>query len=211
MAVVSISRQFGAGGRTLGVLVAAELEYHFLHESQLDQLADKAAGGAPSDEASHSQYHRQVVELLTSLAPSNFMDRWTGGEGDDKGHIQRLTQVIQELADEGKVVMLGRGSQFILRYRPDTVRVLLVAELPHRIGFMTKHYNMDQPTAKRLIGEADKKRARFLNNFYPGEPDEASLYHLVLNTSLLSLEGATTQVTKLVKHIESNLKKQAMA
>ena len=211
MAVVSISRQFGAGGRTLGVLVAAELGYHFLHESQLDQLADKAGGGDLPSEEKQSQYHRQVVELLTSLAPSNFMDRWTEAEGDDKGHIQRLTQVVQDLADEGKVVMLGRGSQFILRYRPDTVRILLVAELPHRIGFMNKHYNLDQTTAKRLIQEADKKRARFLNNFYPGEPDEASLYHLVLNTSLLSLQGATTQVTKLVKRIESDFKTQAMA
>lgn len=211
MAVVSISRQFGAGGRTLGVLVAAELGYHFLHESQLDQLADKAGGGDLPAEEKQSQYHRQVVELLTSLAPSNFMDRWTEAEGDDKGHIQRLTQVVQDLADEGKVVMLGRGSQFILRYRPDTVRILLVAELPHRIGFMNKHYNLDQATAKRLIQEADKKRTRFLNNFYPGEPDEASLYHLVLNTSLLSLQGATTQVTKLVKRIELDFKTQAMA
>ncbi|MCB2193073.1 MAG: cytidylate kinase-like family protein [Deltaproteobacteria bacterium] len=209
MAVVSISRQFGAGGRTLGVLVAAELGYHFLHESQLDQLTEKAAGADAATD--NSQYHRQVVELLTSLAPSNFMDRWTSSEGDDKGHIERLTHVIQELADEGKVVMLGRGSQFILRYRPDTVRILLVAELPHRIGFMTQNYNLDQDRAKRLIEEADKKRARFLNNFYPGEPDEASLYHLVLNTSLLSLEGATNQVTKLVKRIEAEFKKQTMA
>ncbi|MBU1276339.1 MAG: cytidylate kinase-like family protein [Proteobacteria bacterium] len=209
MAVVSISRQFGAGGRTLGVLVAAELGYHFLHESQLDQLADKAAGSAPASEVGQSQYRRQVVELLTSLAPSNFMDRWTSPEGDDKGHIERLTQVVQELADEGNVVMLGRGSQFTLRYRPDTVRILLVAELPQRIGFMMKNYNLDQISAKRLISEADKKRARFLNNFYPGEPDEASLYHLVLNTSLLSLEGATSQVTKLVKRVEADLKKQA--
>lgn len=211
MAVVSISRQFGAGGRTLGVLVAAELGYHFLHESQLDQLSDKAAGADAAAGAGNNQYHRQVVELLTSLAPSNFMDRWTSSQGDDKEHIERLTRVIQELAEEGKVVMLGRGSQFILRYRPDTVRILLVAELPHRIGFMTKHYDLDQAKARRLIEEADTKRARFLNNFYPGEPDEASLYHLVLNTSLLSLEGATKQVTKLVKRIEADFKRQAMA
>ena len=213
MAVVSISRQFGAGGRTLGVLVAAELGYHFLHESQLDRLADKAAGGdltgarerpEPVSPAGGGASH-----LTWRPATS-----WTAGpaaRATTRATYNALTQVIQELADEGKVVMLGRGSQFILRYRPDTVRILLVAELPHRIGFMTKNYNMDQATAKRLIEEADKKRTRFLNNFYPGEPDEASLYHLVLNTSLLSLEGATTQVTKLVKRIDSDFKTQALA
>ncbi|MCB2228158.1 MAG: cytidylate kinase-like family protein [Desulfarculaceae bacterium] len=210
MAVLSISRQFGAGGRTLGEMVASELGYHFLHESQLDQMAakaEKASGGS----ATQSQYHAQVVELLTSLAPSNFMERWTVAEGEDKAHIERLSKVIQELAETGKVVLLGRGAQFILRYRPDTVRVLLVSELSHRVAFMAMHYQMDEVTAKRLIAEADNKRTRFLNNFYPGEPDESSLYHLVLNTSLISLESATNLVTRLVRRIEDKLKQRAYA
>jgi len=211
MAVVSISRQFGAGGRTLGEMVAGELGYHFLHESQLDQLAaevDKSNGG---DTEQQSHYHTQVIELLASLAPSNFMDRWTGSQGDDRQHLECLTQVIQRLAEEGKAVLLGRGAQFVLRYRPDTVRVLLVAELPHRVSFMVQNYDMDEATAKRLIAEADKKRARFLNNFYPGEPDESSLYHLVLNTSLITLQGATNLVTRLVRRTEEKLKQQALA
>ncbi len=211
MAVVSISRQFGAGGRTLGEMVASELGYHFLHESQLDQLAaevDKSNGG---DAENQSHYHTQVVELLTSLAPSNFMDRWTGGQGDDRQHLECLTQVIQRLAEGGKVVLLGRGAQFVLRYRPDTVRVLLVAELAHRVSFMVQNYDMDEATAKRLIAEADKKRSRFLNNFYPGEPDESSLYHMVLNTSLITLQGATNLVTRLVRRTEEKLKQQALA
>ena len=207
MAVLSISRQFGAGGRTLGEMVASELGYHFLHESQLDQMAAEAGKG---DEArDQSQYHAQVIELLTSLAPSNFMDRWVGGQGEDRSHVERLSRVIQELAEEGNVVLLGRGAQFILRYRPDTVRVLLVAEFAHRIGFMVRNYNMDEATAQKLISEADKKRSRFLNNFYPGEPDESSLYHLVLNTSLIPLPGATNQVCKLVRRIEEKLKQRA--
>lgn len=208
MAVLSISRQFGAGGRTLGEMVASELGYHFLHESQLDQMADKAEA-ASQGSATQSQYHAQVVELLASLAPSNFMERWTVAEGEDKAHIERLSRVIQELAEEGKVVLLGRGAQFILRYRPDTVRVLLVSELSHRVAFMAMHYQMDEATAKRLIAEADKKRTRFLNNFYPGEPDESSLYHLVLNTSLTSLDSATNLVTRLVRRIEDKLKQRA--
>ncbi|MCF8033380.1 MAG: cytidylate kinase-like family protein [Desulfarculaceae bacterium] len=210
MAVLSISRQFGAGGRTLGEMVASELGYHFLHESQLDQMAAQA-DQANGQEATQSQYHTQVVELLTSLAPSNFMDRWTGAQGEDKALIESLSRVIQELSEAGKVVLLGRGAQFILRYRPDTVRVLLVSELEQRVNFMVQHYDMDQATARKLIAEADKKRARFLNNFYPGEPDESSLYHLVLNTSLLSISGATNLVVRLVRRIEEKLKQHAYA
>ena len=210
MAVVSISRQFGAGGRTLGEMVASELGYHFLHESQLDQMAAQAEK-TNGQEATQSQYHAQVVELLTSLAPSNFMDRWTGVQGDEKAHIESLSRVIQELAETGKVVLLGRGAQFVLRYRPDTVRVLLVSELDHRVSFMVQNYEMDQATAKRLIAEADKKRSRFLNNFYPGEPDESSLYHLVLNTSLLSLPVATNLAVRLVRRMEEKLKQHVYA
>lgn len=211
MAVVSISRQFGAGGKTLGELVAGSLGYQFLHESQLDKLAQEAAKKMPAEGSHQSQYHKQVIELLTSIAPSNFMDRWTSKGGDDKAHIERLTHVIQELASEGNVVLLGRGSQFVLRHRPDTVRVLLVAELPHRIEFMVRNYEMDERTAKKLIHDADKKRARFLKNFYPGEPNESSLYHLALNTSVVPLGSATAQVYMLVKRFEQQLEDEALA
>ncbi|MEW5912173.1 MAG: cytidylate kinase-like family protein [Thermodesulfobacteriota bacterium] len=202
MAVVTISRQFGAGGKTLGEQVAQSLGYRFLHETQLDTMAEEAMKGAGQDaEASH--YHSLVVDLLTNLAPSNFMDRWTGAsQWDEKQHIGALTRVIQGLAGEDKVVLLGRGSQFILRHHPGTVRILLVAKMADRIQFMTRNYGMEQQQAVRLINDADKKRARFLNNFYPGEPDEASLYHLTLNTSLVPLPSAINQVSRLVQRLE---------
>ncbi|RJX34895.1 MAG: cytidylate kinase-like family protein [Desulfarculus sp.] len=202
MAVVSISRQFGAGGKTLGEKVAQELGYRFLFETQLDTMAEEAMRAA-GKEPEPSHYQSLVVDLLTNLAPSNFMDRWTGSsQWDEKQHIEALTRVIQGLADGGKVVLLGRGSQFILRHRPGTVRILLVAKMKDRIDFMVRNYGMEQQQAVRLINDADKKRARFLNNFYPGEPDEASLYHLALNTSLMPLQSATSQVCRLVQRLE---------
>lgn len=202
MAVLSISRQFGAGGKTLGEMAAQRLGYKFLFERQLDTLAAEAMKAAGGD-TEGSAYHDLVVDLLTNLAPSNFMDRWTGSSPyDEKQHIKALTRVIEHLADEDNVVMLGRGSQFILRRHPRTIRLLLVARMEDRIDFMTQNYETDEQTARKLIGDADKKRARFLHQFYPGEPDEASLYHLVINTSMVPLETSTRQISKLAAGLD---------
>ncbi len=202
MAVVSISRQFGAGGKTLGEMVAHNLGYRFLFERQLDTLAVEAMK-AVGEETEASSYHDLVVDLLTNLAPSNFMDRWTGSsQYDEKQHLEALTRVIEHLADQDDVVMLGRGSQFILRRHPGTIRLLLVARMEDRIDFMVRNYEMEEQTAQKLIVDADKKRVRFLHQFYPGEPDEASLYHMVINTSMVPLETSTNQVCRLVERME---------
>ncbi|MCB2187721.1 MAG: cytidylate kinase-like family protein [Deltaproteobacteria bacterium] len=200
MAVLSISRQFGAGGKTLGESVALELGYKFLHETMMDKLAQEIekkpeANGHPD----------MVMELLASLGPVNFIESYAGSghpEFNEKRHLESLTTVINELAAYGNIVLLGRGSQFILRYHKKTIKVLLVAELEHRVDFMVKTYGLEPLEARNMITQADKKRQRFLRHFYPGEPDESSLYHMALNTSLVPLDTARDQMCKLVRRME---------
>ncbi len=197
MAVLSISRQFGAGGKTLGEMVAKRLGYEFLHETMLDELAHKLdLGQEPTWQPDGSLLH-----ILSSLGPANFIDRYLKDDNpdwDEKSHIEALTKVISGLAEMDNVVILGRGSQFILRDHPDTVRVLLVARLEDRIEFMQKRYGFERAQAEKMIKRADKRRAKFLRQFYPSEPNESTLYHMVVNTSLLPLERAAGQIFALV-------------
>lgn len=204
MSVLCISRQFGAGGKTLGEGAAAQLGYQFFHEGMLDELANKLNASGDKDWTSD----QGVVELLYTLGPVNFIDRYrhdSSGDWDEKLHQQALIEVVTGLAEMGNVVVLGRGSQFVLREFPGAYRVLLVSQLEDRVKFISAKYRFDPEEAEDIIVRADKRRSRFLGQFYPGEPNESSLYHLVLNTSLLPKESAQRQMVSLVRKSEEFL------
>ena len=74
-----------------------------------------------------------------------------------------------------------------------------------RISFLTDAYRLNTQQAKRLIQQADKERAKVLSRFRPDEVHEATVYHMVLNTSLLSLESAKALLIKAVYALESKL------
>jgi cytidylate kinase len=141
------------------------------------------------------------MRLLSSIVPSSFIDRHLGESGadfDEKRYVEFLSRIILDLAAEDNVVILGRGSQFILRHDPKALRVLLVAERADRIKFMERTYNMPPDKAEAMVNRESRKRERFLGNFYKGNPNDPSLYHMVLNTSLIHLEAAEEQITELV-------------
>ncbi|MCF8033379.1 MAG: cytidylate kinase-like family protein [Desulfarculaceae bacterium] len=201
MAVLSISRQFGAGGKTLGQRVAQRLGYEFVDEGLLLKVAEEANVSIKWVEGVQREAGGRLMRILTSLVPSTFIDRHLGESGsdfDEKRYVEFLTRIILDLAEEDNVVLLGRGSQFILRQHPDTMRVLLVAERADRIKFMEGMYNMPPDKAEAMVTRESRKRERFLANFHKGDPNDPSLYHMVLNTSLVHLEAAEEQIAELV-------------
>ncbi|MEW5912172.1 MAG: cytidylate kinase-like family protein [Thermodesulfobacteriota bacterium] len=201
MAILSISRQFGAGGKTLGGMVAEKLGYQFVDESLLQKVAEEANVSVRWVEGVEREAGGRLMRFLSTLVPSSFIDRHLGESGqdfDERRYAAFLTKVIKELAQENNVIILGRGSQFILAEHPESVRVLLVAEYPDRIKFLQRRYNLEQEKAEAMVNREARKRERFLRNFYQGDPNNPSLYHMVLNTSLVPIETACEQLCDLV-------------
>lgn len=201
MAILSISRQFGAGGKTLGEQVANTLGYQFVDETLLQKVAEEADVSLRWVEGVEREAGGRLMRFLSTLVPSSFIDRHLGNSGkdfDERRYAAFLTKVIEELARENNVVILGRGSQFILAEHPETVRVLLVAERADRIKFLEEKYNLAPEKAEAMVNREARRRERFLRNFYLGDPNDPSLYHMVLNTSLIPLEAAREQICELV-------------
>lgn len=201
MAVLTISRQFGAGGKTLGQRVAARLGYQFVDEGLLEMVAEKANVSLRWVEGVEREAGGHLMRFLSTLVPSSFIDRHVGESGsdfDEKRYVEFLSRIIQDLAAEDNVVFLGRGSQFILHDHPSTVRVLLVAERHDRIKFMEENYGLTPEKAAGLVNTESRKRERFLSHFFKGNPNDPSLYHMVLNRSLVPLDAAEEQICELV-------------
>ncbi|MGD8563298.1 MAG: cytidylate kinase-like family protein [Desulfarculaceae bacterium] len=213
MAVVSISRQFGAGGRTLGKMLADELGYEFLDETTLDTLAEKAEVWLDSSSVSPEPINERLAKLLPAVRVSNYLDRFLQNKKQSKHetnqHYEDLTRVVKQVAEIDNMVLLGRGSQFILEDDPRAIKILLVAEMEDRINFLRKKYDLDKGQVKKLIKRADKERSKILSRFHPSEPNESTRYHMVINTSLVSFPIAKGLVRKMVKALDDKLKGRA--
>ncbi|RJP89603.1 MAG: cytidylate kinase-like family protein [Desulfobacteraceae bacterium] len=201
MAVITISRQFGAGGRTLGNMVAQKMNYQFLDDQIIQEIAqhtkvtrdtvismEKDAGGA-------------ISRMISSLLSRDYMDRLTGeGKGylDEDVYVQALYEVMAKLASEGDVVLIGRGGQYILENHEGAFHVLLVANFEDRVKFMQKHYKLTESRAKSIVASAEKKRANLYRKFGREDYNDPIHYHLVLNMSRISLERGVGLVCSLV-------------
>ena len=227
MPVVTISAQFGAGARDVGQRLADQLDLDYVDYAVLVEAA-QALGVSVStvearDERADSLGQRIVHFLERAL------ERSAGGGGgdpfigagtlemmlsqtyqdvtyegrsvrvDEKTHLDTLTRVITDIADRGDVVILGRGGQMILRDRPDTVHLQLIADLDLRITRVQDWESLSQEDARRRILEFRKNRQRFHRRFWKVDVWDARLYDAVLNTTGLSYDDAAQIAAQIVR------------
>ena len=204
MSVLCISRQFGAGGKTLGQRLAKRLGWTFVYDDVLDEVAKEAKVSPEWVEAVDKEAGDWLMRFVNSLVASNFIERHLGDnlhDFDEKRYRQFLGKVINSVADRGKAVVLGRGAQFFLAERPDAYRVFLVASYEDRIKFMMDHYNLSREKAEHLVEKEVRRRYRFIEGMGVQNPDDPCHYHLVVNTSLLDLDQSETLIFGMVSEL----------
>lgn len=201
MPVVTVSRQFGAGGRTLGKIVADQLGYSYVDEEIIQMVAARARVSANWVESIEKEAGARLLKYMTRLVPKSFIDMVLDDRGyiDEEIYVDLLHQIINQLADEGNVVIIGRGSQYILRDRKDTYHILLIADFVDRIKFMEIHYHLSPREASLVVTRQEKRRVNLYRIFGKEDYDQPHLYHMVLNTSKQSPESAAGLVCKLVR------------
>ena len=201
MAVITISRQFGAGGRTLGRLVAEKLDYAFVDEEIIQMVAKRAKVSTNWVESIEKEAGGRLLKYMTKLVPKSFIDLILDdhrGYIDEEIYVDLLNQIINRLADEGNTVIIGRGSQYILRDRDDAYHILLVAQQADRVKFMEANYDLSPKEASLVVNRQDKRRINLYRKFGREDYDQPHLYHLVINSSKQDLNMATDLVCKLI-------------
>jgi cytidylate kinase len=202
MAVITISRQFGAGGITLGKMIADALGYTFADRAILERVAKEANVSTDWVESFEKEAGSKLSRLVSSMVSKKWVDRILGDERgylDEKIYLDYLVLIIAQFADEGDVVILGRGSQYILNDHPNAFHILLVDEFENRVKFMMDHYEMARKKAERTVINEDKRRDSLYKRLGKTDYESPQLYHEVLNMGRLSLEEARDIVCKLVQ------------
>jgi cytidylate kinase len=110
-----------------------------------------------------------------------------------------VRSVVQELYEEGNAVIIGRGSQYILKDYVNAWHILLVGDLEYRTRFVMNKYNLSKNESQKAIAKRDQIRSRFLGFFSDdGSPDDPLLYDLIIKMSRISMDKAEQLIVDLI-------------
>ncbi len=201
MAVITISRQFGAGGITLGKMVAKKFGYTFADTEIIKMVAKMANVSTHFVETVEKEAGGKFSKIVTRLVSKPLLERVLKDEHgyiDEEIYLDYLVLIIAQMADDGDVVILGRGSQYILNDHPDAYHILLIDTFENRVKFMQTNYDLSKSRAVQVVKSEDKRRVNLYRKLGKTDYDHPDLYHLVLNMGRVSLDKASELICNLV-------------
>ncbi len=185
-AYLTVSREEGAGGSEIARSVGDRLGWEVLDKELLDRVAE--------------QFHlsRPMLELVDET-PGNWAYDVLGTWMDRKiisaeKYVTRLIHVVQAAARQGSVVLVGRGSQFLLP-REKGLAVRIIAPLKYRVAQVIERRQLDAAAARQWIQQRDDGRREFVQRYFHHDVDDPHLYDLVINVERLGPAGAVQQIT----------------
>ncbi len=193
--VITITRQYAAGGSDVARLVAAALDWTVIDNEFVDEVA-RRAGLAPEEVAERDERAPGLLERLARTlavgSPELFMTAPAVPrvEPDEAAIVKMTERVIAEAAAHGRAVLVGRGAQALLAQRPDALHVYVVASKPWRMQLAVRRLGADPATAERVVDDTDRQRDQYVKTYYGRQRQDLGNYDLVVNTERLSTEGA---------------------
>jgi Cytidylate kinase-like family len=202
--VITISRQFGAAGGVIGRQVAERFDAEFLDRQIIALVATRA--GVPESEA--EGYDERLPGLWQRLAAAfatgysdvvlpSLPEALPGPGIQDR--LAALTRaIVEEAADRGNAVIVGRGGAFILAGRPNVINVQLHASIDARVGYFLSQVEElpgearpDEASLRELCRSVDAARARYLRRLFGVDWNDARHYQLALDSGRLGLAVTT--------------------
>lgn len=193
MAILTISRQFGAGAWTLGKRLCERFGFELITEEVIDDLARKEKISPDWLRAVEKEACSKLLRAISSVVSTGLFYRSPGLEGEGyerRRYIDFLSRVMGSMAERGGYVLVGRGGQFVLKGHPKAFHIMLVGEYEDRVQFLMKTYRLSRAEAEESIKEKERQRAAVASNIFDSDINDLRLYHMVLNTSLIPLDWA---------------------
>ena len=191
--IITISREFGSGGRFIGEEVAKKLGIAYYDKNIIGQIAEKS-GLSP-------EYIQENAELSPKkgLFAYAFSGRDITGKSVEDMVYEAQRNIILELAEKEPCVIIGRNADYILKDRDDVLNVFIHGDMPEKIKRITGLYNVKEKEAVKMMTDTDKRR-RTNYNFYTDQNwGKASNYTLCLNSSQLGYDRCEMIIMECVK------------
>jgi hypothetical protein len=196
---VTISRQTGAGGHTLGRVLLQEMEQEDDPLFQGWQVFDRALCEKLLEDPT---LHVSMQSLLTEEYRSEIEDvifSLLGGETPRYTVVKKLFETIRTLATLGRVIIVGRAGMCVTRGLPDGVHLRLVASESRRVQRMMGLLQVGEKEAREAVYKQDRDRARLVRDYFSRDIHDPLLYDVTWNTETMSFEAIAASVIALIK------------
>ena len=191
--IITISREYGSGGRFIGEEVAKKLGIAYYDKNIIGQIAEKS-GLSP-------EYIQENAELSPKkgLFAYAFSGRDITGKSVEDMVYEAQRNIILGLAEKESCVIIGRNADYILKDRDDVLNVFIHGDMLEKIKRITGLYNVKEKEAVKMMADTDKRR-RTNYNFYTDQNwGKASNYTLCLNRSQLGYDRCEMIIMECVK------------
>ncbi len=193
--VITISREYGSGGRYIGRLIADILGIKLYDKDFVEKLAEQT--GLAEGYIESNEEKRNIIDTLNS--------GYYGGLNNADELFIEESKLIEEVADKESCVIIGRCADFILKDRENVFRIFVYSSVDDKIKRATEIYGMDKAKAQKEIKRIDKVRANHYKYYTEREWGDNSNYDICINSDTLGVDKSAQLLCDMIKEKEETL------
>ena len=206
--VITISREVGSGGRTVGEKLAEKLNVNYVSKELLKALEEKFNLTRGGIEHLKSTKKNWFTDMFEQVAPAPKATIKVGGYTYSREFQESVTvqdiydaevEILNAIADEGSCVIAGRSAFFVLKDRPNKVDIFITASKEHRIERIMTKQNMTREEAINLIDAIDKGRDNYVKRYTGLSRYDMRNYDLVLDMDAMTEDEAVEKILNFIK------------
>jgi cytidylate kinase len=209
--VISINRELGSGGRTVGRLLAEKLGVHFYDKALIKALEEKYKLTVDEIEKLKGRKHNwwadferivQIGQGLTSTYSSLYKDNESGLPTTDE-MFKVETEILKDIAHEESCVVAGRSGFYVFRNHPNHLSVLIQASIPYRVARVVKKQNMTEDEARKTIDQVDRMRENYVKKYTNASRYDTRFYDVVITMDKITEEDAVAIILDYINRQSS--------
>ncbi|MBP3778376.1 MAG: cytidylate kinase-like family protein [Prevotella sp.] len=187
--VITINRELGSGGRSIGEKLAKSLGVPFYDKALIQQLKEKYGLSTEEIERLKGQQHNWWADFKRSLKlmPSYAAPQYISGKTAMPDFLitddifQAETEILKGIADDGSCVIAGRSGFHIFRDHPNHLSILIQASMDYRVSRLMKKQSISAEEARKIIDEVDEGRENYVKKYTGSSRYDTRNYQLVIN------------------------------
>ena len=193
--VITVSREYGSGGRYVGRLIADKLGIKFYDKDFITKLANQTG---LSEEYIESNEEKR--DFLSTLNNGYYF-----GINDADNLFLKESELIKQIADKESCVIIGRCSDFILKDKENVIKIFVYSNMEDKIKRDTEFYKLDRENAEKEINKINKLRENHYNYYTDRQWKETSNYDICINSDTLGVEKTADLLCDIIKQKEEIL------